>query len=197
MARITPTTAAGPGDSFRVCSAHQIRPTTSRPAQSVLEDRQFRLAQDRVCRVTPVALDRDSICDSNQEPPQLRFPDHALGTSSLAWHDGVGLALAAAGEPSLRITPSRIPLALSVSAATAANSLLAGTQSLFWNRRIEATKLPDDPIFVVGHWRSGTTLLHELLGAGSPPHVSRHLRLPGSQPLSGFPLPGSLVACSC
>ncbi len=68
------------------------------------------------------------------------------------------------------ITPSRIPLAMSVSAATVANSLLAGAQSLFWKRRIEATPLPDNPIFVVGHWRSGTTLLHELL-ALDPRHT--------------------------
>ena len=66
-------------------------------------------------------------------------------------------------ENHFAVTPSRIPLAMSVSAATVANSLLAGTQSLLWKRRIEAVQLPDDPIFVVGHWRSGTTLLHELL----------------------------------
>ncbi len=92
-------------------------------------------------------------------------------------------------ENQFAITPWRVPLALSVSATTAANSLLAGTQSLLWRRRIEATQLRDDPIFVVGHWRSGTTLLHELLALDSrhaypdtyccmaPSHflVSRHL----------------------
>ena len=28
---------------------------------------------------------------------------------------------------------------------------------------VEKTPLADDPLFVIGHWRSGTTLLHELL----------------------------------
>ena len=36
-------------------------------------------------------------------------------------------------------------------------------QTLFWGRRIARTQLQGDPIFVIGHWRSGTTLLHELL----------------------------------
>ncbi len=36
-------------------------------------------------------------------------------------------------------------------------------QSLFWGRRIARAQLQGDPIFVIGHWRSGTTLLHELL----------------------------------
>ena len=36
-------------------------------------------------------------------------------------------------------------------------------QTLFFGRRIARTQLRGDPIFVIGHWRSGTTLLHELL----------------------------------
>lgn len=35
-------------------------------------------------------------------------------------------------------------------------------QTIFWGRRIARTPVKDDPIFVIGHWRSGTTLLHEL-----------------------------------
>ena len=66
-------------------------------------------------------------------------------------------------ENRFSITPTRIPMALSVTAATGTNSLLAATQSLLWQRRIDQTALRDDPVFVVGHWRSGTTLLHELL----------------------------------
>ena len=41
--------------------------------------------------------------------------------------------------------------------------VLAATQNLLMNRRIEATELSEPPIFVIGHWRSGTTLLHEML----------------------------------
>lgn len=45
----------------------------------------------------------------------------------------------------------------------AVNSSLAAVQSITHGRRIERTELIAPPVFVVGHWRSGTTLLHELL----------------------------------
>jgi len=43
------------------------------------------------------------------------------------------------------------------------NSFLWLLQAIFLGRRIERTTIEQDPIFVIGHWRSGTTLLHELL----------------------------------
>ena len=43
------------------------------------------------------------------------------------------------------------------------NSLLRGVQSVLCAGRIARTKLGDDPIFVIGHWRTGTTWMHELL----------------------------------
>lgn len=62
-----------------------------------------------------------------------------------------------------RISPSRLPMAAMLSGMCLFNSTLAGLQHLFYRRRIEGTELTAEPIFVVGHWRSGTTLLHELL----------------------------------
>ncbi len=43
------------------------------------------------------------------------------------------------------------------------NSCLAAIQSLVLGRKIARTKIDRPPIFIVGHWRSGTTLLHEFL----------------------------------
>ena len=40
---------------------------------------------------------------------------------------------------------------------------LAWLQSWLWARRLRKAELPDDPIVVIGHWRSGTTYLHQLL----------------------------------
>ena len=40
---------------------------------------------------------------------------------------------------------------------------LAWLQSLLFARRLRRLQLPDDPIVVIGHWRSGTTYLHQLL----------------------------------
>lgn len=61
------------------------------------------------------------------------------------------------------IHPLRVPMALIISLASFINSFLAAFQWLFFDRKIRATHIQDDPIFIVGHWRSGTTLLHELL----------------------------------
>jgi len=61
------------------------------------------------------------------------------------------------------VSPTRWGLAGTISVATAVNSALAGAQRLGWERKIEATRLVADPIFIMGHWRSGTTLLHEIL----------------------------------
>ena len=40
---------------------------------------------------------------------------------------------------------------------------LAWLQSWLWARRLRKAELPDDPIVVIGHRRSGTTHLHQLL----------------------------------
>ncbi|MBI5394495.1 MAG: sulfotransferase [Verrucomicrobia bacterium] len=44
-----------------------------------------------------------------------------------------------------------------------ANSLLGQVENLLYGRRIRATDIPVAPVFVLGHWRTGTTLLHEML----------------------------------
>ena len=43
------------------------------------------------------------------------------------------------------------------------NTGLGGVKHLLFARRLDRVELADDPVFVIGHWRSGTTLLHELL----------------------------------
>ncbi|MGD0899293.1 MAG: sulfotransferase [Thermoguttaceae bacterium] len=62
-----------------------------------------------------------------------------------------------------QVTPRRWGMALGIATAGPTNWLLWLLQEFLLGRRIAATRFPDDPIFVVGHWRSGTTLLHELL----------------------------------
>ncbi len=63
----------------------------------------------------------------------------------------------------LAISPRCLSMAALISVITLFNWAFALTQSVLFGRRIRRTKIQDDPIFVVGHWRSGTTLLHELL----------------------------------
>ncbi|TWT82919.1 Sulfotransferase domain protein [Planctomycetes bacterium CA13] len=62
-----------------------------------------------------------------------------------------------------RIHPSRWTLAFVVSIATIANTALSGIQKLFFGRRSRNAELHGTPVFIIGHWRSGTTLLHELM----------------------------------
>lgn len=50
-----------------------------------------------------------------------------------------------------------------ISCWTLLNVGLHGIQRLVHGSGIESTEIEQPPIFIVGHWRSGTTLLHELL----------------------------------
>jgi len=43
------------------------------------------------------------------------------------------------------------------------HSYLALWQKILFGRRVAKTRIADPPVFIVGHWRTGTTLLHELL----------------------------------
>ena len=61
------------------------------------------------------------------------------------------------------ISPSRIPVIFGVTCASIVNTILNAVQSLLYQRRIAATAIEESPIFILGHWRSGTTYLHELM----------------------------------
>jgi hypothetical protein len=58
-----------------------------------------------------------------------------------------------------------------VSAASAVQTALGFVQQLLHGRAIAETEVRIPPIFVLGHWRTGTTLLHELL-ACDPRHAA-------------------------
>lgn len=64
----------------------------------------------------------------------------------------------------LAVSPRRWPMAASNTAMAALNSGLGLAQRAIYGRVISRTNVPDNPVFILGHWRSGTTLLHELLG---------------------------------
>ena len=66
-------------------------------------------------------------------------------------------------ESKFRVDPSRLPMAALISFAGPANDFLTLIQHLRYRKQIDQITLSAPPIFIVGHWRSGTTLLHELL----------------------------------
>ncbi|HYO24916.1 MAG TPA: sulfotransferase, partial [Lacipirellulaceae bacterium] len=61
------------------------------------------------------------------------------------------------------VSPTRAPMTCAITAFTLMNSVLAVLERVAYGRRIDATELAEPPLFILGHWRAGTTFLHELL----------------------------------
>ncbi len=51
----------------------------------------------------------------------------------------------------------------SITAVSLINSLESSMERLRFRRRLEQLPIEHPPVFIIGHWRSGTTLLHNLL----------------------------------
>ena len=66
-------------------------------------------------------------------------------------------------ENRFHIARDRLPQALYISATSLALAPAAAAESLIYRRRIRETKIEKDPIFILGHWRSGTTYLQNVL----------------------------------
>jgi hypothetical protein len=61
------------------------------------------------------------------------------------------------------IAPIRLSMVTTVTLASLLNSFSSVFEKLLFSDRIRNVKLKEPPLFVLGHWRSGTTLLHEML----------------------------------
>ena len=59
-------------------------------------------------------------------------------------------------------SPSRWEVSALISLSGLLVEPLAWMQSLLFAQRLQLVQLPDDPIVVIGHWRGGTTYLHQL-----------------------------------
>ena len=55
------------------------------------------------------------------------------------------------------------PIAAAISFYTMVGSSMTLLSRIFDSRRVRAAKITQPPVFILGHWRSGTTLLHELM----------------------------------
>ena len=66
-------------------------------------------------------------------------------------------------EGRFRFSAGRFPHAIGVSFAGLFNVCATGIQKLIFGRKLATAELHGPPVFIVGHWRSGTTLLHELM----------------------------------
>lgn len=61
------------------------------------------------------------------------------------------------------IAPGRMPTAFRISCIALFNSGFELWEKWIHGDGIKRTRIEQDPLFVIGHWRTGTTLLHELL----------------------------------
>jgi hypothetical protein len=61
------------------------------------------------------------------------------------------------------ISPSRVPMTCAITGFSVVNSGLAALERAIYGRRIDAVELVEPPLFILGHWRAGTTFLHELM----------------------------------
>ena len=66
------------------------------------------------------------------------------------------LAALALLELPLALAGSLELMAVAITLFTPVNTLLALLQRAFWGRRVAASKLHSPPVFIIGHWRSGT-----------------------------------------
>ncbi len=62
-----------------------------------------------------------------------------------------------------RVDWRRTPAVLCITAYSVANSLLGLLERAIYGRRIARVEVDPEPVIILGHWRTGTTLLHELL----------------------------------
>lgn len=87
-----------------------------------------------------------------------------------------------------RFNVDAVSMALGVSLFAPATSFFNRLQHLLYSRRAKATPLETDPIFVLGHWRTGTTFLQYLLGLDKRYHTPSTLEcmMPRQFLVSGF-----------
>ena len=88
-------------------------------------------------------------------------------------------------ENHFHIARDRLPQALYISATALALAPAAAAESLIYRKRIRETKIEKDPIFILGHWRSGTTYLQNVL--------SRDEQFGWFDPVNTIGLPYSLL----
>jgi hypothetical protein len=80
------------------------------------------------------------------------------------WHGmRPGAFFKLASEHRWRLVWYRWPMVGTIAPLTWFNSTMAGIQHLWCGRKIAETEIKEPPVFIIGHWRSGTTFLHELM----------------------------------
>src|SRR5436309_216791 len=61
------------------------------------------------------------------------------------------------------VHPRQWYIAAIITCVSFTNTLLRLLQDAIYGRRVRRVKISEPPIFILGHWRTGTTLLHEMM----------------------------------
>jgi hypothetical protein len=101
------------------------------------------------------------ITKNPQANPQTQFNSYPYYAPRI-WH-GLSTSTWCKLAVEHRFQIDRFDLAAWVTFFGLWNSALNRIQALKYKRRAAACPLPADPLFIIGHWRTGTTLLHALL----------------------------------
>jgi omega-hydroxy-beta-dihydromenaquinone-9 sulfotransferase len=89
---------------------------------------------------------------------------HPGWTEAAPWMGcSLGALIRILASGGFRVQPSSWPECLIDLCFAAGNSCAGAVQQLLLGRAVARTELTADPVFILGHWRTGTTLLHELL----------------------------------
>src|SRR5205085_7692779 len=89
-------------------------------------------------------------------PPQEWAPRIWEGCDLFAW-----LLLLLRNR--LAVHPSYWYIAVIITVVSFFHTLLRFLQDAWFGERVARTPLREAPLFIIGHWRTGTTLLHEFL----------------------------------
>ena len=100
-----------------------------------------------------------AITETAHAPQHERTVKHPMAWYMPRFWHGMRLTtwLRELGRNRLAVSPSRVPMTCAVTGFTALNSLLAGVDRAVYGRKVAATDLAAPPVFILGHWRSGTT----------------------------------------
>jgi hypothetical protein len=99
-----------------------------------------------------------------KSPRKVKLGQHNYPTwAPRFWHGmPFGKWMGMLASNGFRIHPFRAPTAFAITVFSVFNSLFRGLTNLIHGRAVAKTEVKA-PVFIVGHWRSGTTYLHELM----------------------------------
>ncbi|GAH11813.1 unnamed protein product [marine sediment metagenome] len=66
-------------------------------------------------------------------------------------------------ENKFNLSLNKLPQIFFVTLVVVFFTPLSIIEKLLFDRKVKKIKLKQDPLFILGHWRQGTTFLHEIL----------------------------------